>query len=278
MESAMSSIGSRVRAAVLALGLLVVGTKASALLISADFGYGFAGGSQPLFSGVEPKAAALDPAFGAADVWNDLTTGDAGLVTDPSWSSLLDATGAVTGVTLAITGTLDSYNGVSPTASSLTRESTVNASLGVSTTLSWSLSGLTPGGRATRSSSTGANTDVNRGFGLTIDGVGLVGAVPTASGVDPEPLYVVVAASAGGVISGHCGRRPGLRGGLGRLSARERSGAGDAAPRRERTRRPRGLGEEARGVGRPGLWRAGSVHGRQSARADCTACLERTTS
>jgi hypothetical protein len=208
MESAMSSIGFRVRAAVLALGLLAVGTEASALLISADFGNGFAGAAQPLFSGIEPKAAALDPAFGAADVWNDLTTGVAGVVTDPSFAGLLDSTGAGTGVTFSITGTLDSYNGASATASSLTRDYFYwNASLGVSTTLSWSFSGLTPG-QSYALVFYGANTDVNRSFGLSIDGIGSVGVVPTASGVQPDPLYVIVAASAGGLIAGTAAADP----------------------------------------------------------------------
>jgi hypothetical protein len=205
----MSSIGFRVRTAAFALGLtllviaaLGVGTKASALLISADFGSGFAGAVQPLFSGVEPKAAALDPAFGAANVWNDLTTGVAGLITDPSFTSLLDATGAVTSVALSITGTVESFNGVSPTASSLTRDYLYwNTGPVLSSTLSWTLSGLVPGATYALVFY-GANTDVDRSFDMSIDGVGSVGAVPTANGVQPDPLYVVVTASAGGLISG----------------------------------------------------------------------------
>ena len=205
----MSSIGSRMRTATFALGLtlgaiaaLGVGTRASALLISADFGSGFAGGSQPLFSGVEPKAAALDPAFGAANVWNDLTTGDAGLVTDPSFGSLQDATGAVTSVTFSITGTLESYNGVSATASSLTRDYFYwNASPILSSTLSWTLSGLVPGASYALVFY-GANTDVDRVFDMSIDGIGAVGGVATANGAQPDPLYVLVTASAAGLISG----------------------------------------------------------------------------
>ena len=205
----MSSIGPRVRTAAIALGLtlatisaLGVGTKASALVISADFGNGFAGAVQPLFSGVEPKAAALDPAFGAANVWNDLTTGDAGLITDPSWASLLDATGAVTSVALSITGTVESCNGASPTASSLTRDYMYwNAGPVLSATLSWTLSGLVPGASYALVFY-GANTDVDRTFDMSIDGVGSVGAVATANGVQPDPLYVIVTASAGGLISG----------------------------------------------------------------------------
>jgi hypothetical protein len=205
----MSWIRTLVRTGALALAVTVGTTSAgSALLISADFGNGFAGGSQALFSGVEPKAAALDPAFGAADVWNDLTTGPAGVVTDPSFGSLLDSTGAATGVTFSITGTLDSYNGVSATASSLTRDYFYwNASLGISTTLAWTLSGLVPGA-SYRLVFYGANTDVERSFALGIDGAGIVGAVPTASGSDPDPLYVVVTAGAGGVISGTAAADP----------------------------------------------------------------------
>ena len=214
----MSSIGSLRRTTSRALGaaLGVVAalggaTAASAVLISGDFGSGYAGAVQPLFSGVESKAAALDTAFAAANVWNDLTTGDAGVATDLSYSSLLNSTGAVTGIGFSITGTLDSYNGVSATASSLTRDYFYwNASPSQSSTLSWSFSGLTPGA-AYALVFYGANTDVDRSLDLTIDGYGTVGSAPTLAGVQPDPLYVqTVVASSGGVISGTAVPAPGF--------------------------------------------------------------------
>jgi hypothetical protein len=196
----------------LALG---AGTPASALLISVDFGSSYGGAVQPLFSGVEPSAAALDPVFGSADVWNDLTTGDAGVTSDPSYSSLLDSTGAVTGVGFSITGTLDSYQGYSATASYLTMDylfwnAPVNPSL--SSTLSWAISGLAPGASYVLVFH-GANTDVDRSVAMTIDGYGAVGALVTLNGAEPGPLYVqTVVASAAGVISGTAAADPGIEG------------------------------------------------------------------
>jgi PEP-CTERM motif len=194
-----------------ALPALGVATPASALLISVDFGSGYAGAIQPLFSGVESAAAALDPAFGSANVWNDLTTGDAGVASDPSYASLLDSTGAPTSVGFSITGTLDSYNGVSASASSLTRDYLYwNASPSQSSTLSWTISGLTPAASYALVFY-GANTDVDRSFDMTLDGYGTAGAVVTSNGAQPDPLYVqMVVASAGGVISGTAVAEPGF--------------------------------------------------------------------
>lgn len=213
----MRSIPSRMRVkaalatALGALAALASGAPASALLISADFGSGYAGAVQPLFSGVEPAAAALDPVFGAADVWNDLTTGEAGVASDPSYASLLDSTGAVTSVGFAITGTLDSYNGASPTASSLTRDYLFwNASPSLSSTLSWTFSGLTPGASYSLVFY-GANTDVDRSLVMTIDGYGVAGTVSTLNGAQPDPLYVqIVVASDAGAISGTAAADPGF--------------------------------------------------------------------
>lgn len=214
----MSPTPSRVRAVQLALGVtlaLGAGTPASALLISADFGSGYGGAIQPLFSGVESSAAALDPSFGSADAWNDLTTGNAGVITNPAYSSLLDSTGAVTSVGFSITGTLDSYQGYSATASYLTMDylfwnAPVNPSL--SSTLSWTITGLTPGASYALVFY-GANTDVDRSVAMTIDGYGTVGALPTLNGAEPDPLYVQsVVASAAGVISGTAVAEPGTEG------------------------------------------------------------------
>jgi PEP-CTERM motif len=216
----MRTTVSRARTVKWALGValgtmsaLGVSTTASALLISVDFGSGYAGAVQPLFSGVESSAAALDPAFGSANVWNDLTTGDAGVISDPSYSSLLDSTGAITDVGFSITGTLDSYNGVSSTASSLTRDYLFwNASPSQSATLSWTISGLTPAASYALVFY-GANTDVDRSMDMTIDGYGAVGAVVTSNGSQPDPLYVqTVVASAAGVISGTAAANPGFEG------------------------------------------------------------------
>ncbi len=63
------------------------------------------------YSGVEPLAAAANPAFGAASVWNDALLGFLSPVTNPSFSGLVDNSGNTTGIGIQLTGSVDTYTG-----------------------------------------------------------------------------------------------------------------------------------------------------------------------
>ena len=73
----------------------------------------FDGRAPVSFTGVESQAAAADPAFGASDIWNDLSIApDPTHTTNPSFSGLVDSTGATTGVGISFTGTIGSADDV----------------------------------------------------------------------------------------------------------------------------------------------------------------------
>jgi hypothetical protein len=90
--------------------ILSIGQARSAgTVISVDFN------SSPVstFSGIESMAAAANPAFNEASTWNPLpltySPDGTGADVDPSFSDLVDSTGASTTVGLEFTGTVPSY-------------------------------------------------------------------------------------------------------------------------------------------------------------------------
>ncbi len=95
--------------------LLAMAAPTQAEVISVDFqpNAAFAGRSPVDFSGVESQAAAAYSAFAASDIWNTLSVAsDPTLTTNPSFSGLVDSTGAATGVGISFTGTIGSGNDV----------------------------------------------------------------------------------------------------------------------------------------------------------------------
>jgi hypothetical protein len=185
-------------------------------LISVDFGEG----QRPLlFEGIEPQAAALDPLFAAADVWNELigSVNFGAATTDPSFGPLVDSTGTTTAVSFAITGTISSFNSVTffgrpnPDGSLSMRGDYIyfNDPPASNPSIDWRISGLTPGA-VYRMVLYGANTNLNRVFTMLVDTDGdgdltdeVAFEVITLNGATPAPAYLaVVVASASGAIVG----------------------------------------------------------------------------
>jgi hypothetical protein len=193
------------RSAIIGLALgasAVVHPAAAQSLISADFGNTF---FPSLFSGVEPQAAALDPAFAAANVWNELA--DDALTTNPSWSMLRDSTGSATTVSFSITGTVGFANRTGGLFGDYLVFNDGFSTVGPQ--FDWRISGLVPGA-SHQMVLYGANTNANRTFDMLVDTDGdgdltdeAAVAVPTLSGANPPPVHLpAIAASASGEILG----------------------------------------------------------------------------
>jgi sugar lactone lactonase YvrE len=187
-------------------------------LVSAEFrGFDFAGVTTPTFSGPESAATALDPVFGAADVWNPLNIPQfPALDVNPSWSNLLDSTGAQTPVSFSITGAVGGVSLYAPAGILpgfvdpdplrsvylfFSSNSTTNP--GESTTIQWQITGLAPNA-AYDMCVYGARADFARSFNMTIGGTTL--NVPTLLFNDPSPsscvLFRGILSEATGTISG----------------------------------------------------------------------------
>lgn len=197
------------------LAVVVMGTTQPmmASLYSVAFKTNNPAGNTPLVSGPEAAATAANAAFGAANVWNNLLSPWA-LETNPSWSGLVDSTGATTGLSFAITGTVApvDFQPWIPTpdplrSASLNWNSWISGGggfgAGESTSVSWVLTGLAP--NATYDMFVyGGIGDTNRSFDMTIQGTTL--NIPTYSDFSSHPLDGVLFASlytnAGGTISG----------------------------------------------------------------------------
>jgi|GEM_PF-1937635 hypothetical protein len=197
------------------LAIVVLGTTQPlrADLFSVAFKTYNPSGNTPLVSGPEAAATAANAAFGAANAWNNLHSPWA-LETNPSWSGLVDSTGAATGLSFAITGTVApvDFQPWIPTpdplrSASLNWNSWINGGggfgAGESTSVSWVLTGLAP--NATYDMFVyGQIGDTNRSFDMTIQGKTL--NIPTYSNFGSHPLTGVLFASlytnAGGTISG----------------------------------------------------------------------------
>ncbi|HZD30174.1 MAG TPA: PEP-CTERM sorting domain-containing protein [Candidatus Angelobacter sp.] len=137
-----------------------------------------AGNTGPV-SGPEAAATAANSAFGGANVWNNVFSPYA-LETNPSWSNLLDSTGASSSVSLSITGTVGAVDfapwepAPDPIRTAfLFWNSWQNGQgafgAGESTNIAWQLTGLQP--NATYAMFFyGALPDTTRYFDVTIGG------------------------------------------------------------------------------------------------------------
>jgi len=130
-------------------------------------------------SGNEAAATAANPAFGAANVWNNLFAPYA-LSTNLSWSHLADSTGAASNVGLSLTGTVAAVDftpwepAPDPVRTAFLFWNSWQDGLGAfgageSTNITWKLTGLQP--NATYAMFFyGSLPDVNRYFNVTIGG------------------------------------------------------------------------------------------------------------
>jgi sugar lactone lactonase YvrE len=186
-------------------------------LVSAEFrGEEVFGLNTPTFSGPEPAATALDPVFGAADVWNALKLSFNPFNVDPSFSNLLDSTGAQTPVSFSITGTVGGVSLYAPagTVSGFTNPDPLRSDFlvfnsnsttipGESTAIQWQITGLGPNS-AYDMCVYGARADVARSFNMTIGGTTL--NIPTLLFNDPSPsscvLFRGIFSDASGTIFG----------------------------------------------------------------------------
>lgn len=185
----------------------------TSLLISVAFKTDNPYGNSPLVSGPEPAATDANPLFGAANVWNNLPT-QFNQNANPTWSNLVDNTGAATGVGLSITGTVggtdfwpwESYFDPLRSAMIFWNSWTEGGGAfgpGESKSISWTLSGLPP-------STTfdmcvyGAFADIDRDFDMTIQGTTM--SIPTFNSANsPQAncvLFTNVTSDGHGTISG----------------------------------------------------------------------------
>jgi hypothetical protein len=111
----------------------------------------------PPFSGIEPVAAAADPVFGQANVWNQLGFVDFGPDVNPSFTSLVDSEGNATSAGFSITGTVGGYGAYLFFNS---RE--------LSTSIDWGITGLAPS-TSYRLYTYGAAADYIRDCSLLVD-------------------------------------------------------------------------------------------------------------
>ena len=189
-------------------------------LISVAFKTDNPSGNSPIVSGPEPAATDANPLFGAANVWNNLAT-TFSLNTNPSWSNLVDSTGAPTGVNLSLTGTVggvdfwpwESYFDPLRSANIFWNSWTNGGGAfgpGESQSIAWTLTGLPP-------STTfdmcvyGAFADIDRSFDMTIQGTTM--SIPTFNSANsPLPncvLFTNIVSDAHGTITGVAAGVPG---------------------------------------------------------------------
>lgn len=169
-------------------------------------------GLAPLISGPDPASTAANPLFGAANIWNNLNIPFGVESTNPSWSNLVNSTGAVTSANLHITGTVggvDFYpfiSGLNPLRSESVawNDNASGGFPGISTSISWALTGLVP--NATYDMCVyGSQANYNRSFNMTIEGTTL--NIPTydATTSSPTPncvLFTNIQSDGSGVITG----------------------------------------------------------------------------
>ena len=212
-------VWSRVRWYVAVAWLCTVPMSASAL-ISVDLGWG--GDSMP-FSGVEAQAAAIDPSFGTASVWNELglsANWNQGPASSPSFSNLVNSAGTVTGIGFSVTGNVNAFNYVKyygqQTPGPLLGDYWFFNSRSASSNLDWRLSGLLPAAEY-RLVFYGASQDQNRVFDMVVDTDGdgdlsdeQAVAVQSLAAAVPVPTYLdyVVASGSGEILGRAVGRLP----------------------------------------------------------------------
>jgi hypothetical protein len=196
--------------------LLNAQAPASGLLVSVAFKTNNPFGNSPPMSGTEAAATIANPAFGAANVWNNLQSPWAPpLTTNPSWTSLVDSTGTSTSVSLFVTGTVFPLDltpfipNPDPLRSAfLGWNSWTNggggAGPGESTSLVWKLTGLPPRAKFDICIYGGV-ADADRGFTMTV--AGIIQYIPTfnstSSSLQNCILFSNIPSNAKGIITIH---------------------------------------------------------------------------
>lgn len=187
----------------------VLATNASATLISVDLQSSFPGQGQP-FSGVEADAAAANPAFNSANVWNHLgTTGF--VVPTPSFSNLLDSTGAPTTAAFAITTGSTRAFGFSSGSDALLDDYFLWGTFGNPVVVDWEISGLAAN-TGYSLFAYGAKADQVRHFEMLVDTDGdgalldeaaqLVGSAANDRSASTNAYYALVFSDGAGRIKG----------------------------------------------------------------------------
>jgi hypothetical protein len=170
-------------------------------------------GNGPAMSGNEAAATAANPAFGAANTWNNLFS-PWSLETNPSWSNLVDSTGATSNVAFSIIGTVGPVDftpwepAPDPMRSAFVFWNSWQNGQGAfgpgeSSSISWELTGLQP--NATYAMFFyGGVPDMNRDFDMTVGGT--TQAIWSYSDYFSHPLtgtlFARVYSDASGAISG----------------------------------------------------------------------------
>jgi hypothetical protein len=183
------------------------------LLVSVTFKTNNPFGNSPPMSGPEPAATDANPLFSTANVWNNLPLAYS-QTTDPSWTNLVDSTGADSGITLSITGTVIAIDltpwipNPDPLRSAfMAWNSWTNGGgafgPGESTSITWTLTGL-PVSTTFDICVYGSVADLDRSFDMTIQNTTM--SVPTFNSANsPQPncvLFTNVMSDNHGTISG----------------------------------------------------------------------------
>jgi hypothetical protein len=174
-------------------------------LISVDFGA--LGGSQMAY-GVEPNAAAADPLFAAATVWNHLEEAPLAIVPNPSYPGLLDSLGASTPAELSMTGDTSFY-GFMNAETLLGDFLFFNSPNNPEPSIDWEITGLVPnavyamyfyGSKANFARSFEMWVDTNADGALGDETPQMVGSVDVTASVDA--YFPAVLSDATGRVSG----------------------------------------------------------------------------
>lgn len=190
-----------------ALTIAVPRAHAASLLLGVDFGTTntLGGPPSPTFSGSESAATAANPVFGAANVWNgvDVPEYDQTPLTNPTFSNLVDNSGASTSVGLSFTGAVKGYSGAGNGSGDALRKDYIflNSTNEETTSLAFAITGLTPGA-SYAFFGYGGNED-NGDFDLELDTTGTgVFMTQVVSGNAGTAYFNSVTANSSGEING----------------------------------------------------------------------------
>jgi hypothetical protein len=179
------------------------------IIYSVNFGPNapFAGRAPVSFTGVESQAAAADSAFAASHIWNNLTDApDPTFTTNPSFSGLVDSTGAASGVGISFTGSIGAANDVPIDSSGSNAVENEYFLIGGTDTASYAITGLPANTRValylyapnfTLYDSGYPTNKPSRGYQLTANG----SVISVASGPNDNALAFLTT-DASGDISG----------------------------------------------------------------------------
>jgi PEP-CTERM motif len=169
-------------------------------------------GVSPIISGPDAASTAANPLFGAANVWNNVDVPFGGELTNPTWTNLVNSTGASIGVTFQVNGTVSGVDfypfipNLNPLRSELMgfNDNGQGQLPDISANITWSLSGLAP--NATFDMCVyGSEANYNRSFNMTIGGV--THNVPTFDATKSVPptscvLFNNLISNSAGTITG----------------------------------------------------------------------------